>query len=348
MTYDPTDDLTLSLMVQDSRVMGEETNTLLDGSADRLDMHEAYMKVRGLFWEFLDLKLGRMRVNYGEERLIGAVEWHNVGRSLDGGIFTIRNGWFDLDLFAFAQVESLEVGDRGDLNIYGFNWNIHRTSSHKLDIYTVGQIESPRNRLNRWTLGYYVDGKLGDFSYRSNGAYQTGEITPDSLVQDVSAYFLTLELWYRFAKTRWRPAVSAGIDYLSGDKDPDDGKFKVFDTLYATNHKFYGFMDYFLNIPADTFYRGLVDYYARFLLHIGSVQTRLDYHLFRSARDFQLAAGGSSHEFGWELDLTLKHKYNKNLSFVLGGSIFDPGNIFKEKKGSDLSNWGYIMLIADV
>lgn len=48
-------------------------------------------------------------------------------------------------------------------------------------------------------------------------------------------------------------------DHLSGDDDPSDGTVRVFDTLFATNHKFYGLADYFLNIPVQTVGRGLQD-----------------------------------------------------------------------------------------
>lgn len=46
---------------------------------------------------------------------------------------------------------------------------------------------------------------------------------------------------YAFNKT-WGAVV--GFDYLSGDKGGGD-KFKAFDPLYGTHHKFYGAMDYF-------------------------------------------------------------------------------------------------------
>jgi hypothetical protein len=159
---------------------------------------------------------------------------------------------------------------------------------------------------------------------------------------------LTFDFWYRFPGVSGKPGVSAGVDYLSGDDAPSDCKFKVFDTLYATNHKFYGFMDYFLNIPRDTSSRGLVDAYARALVHLGSVPVRADLHVFRSAQDFPLSSGGTSKDFGVELDLTLKHVYNESLTFVLGGSLFDPGEIFKDTTGSDLGNWAYLMVIANI
>jgi hypothetical protein len=145
--------------------------------------------------------------------------------------------------------------------------------------------------------------------------------------------------------------VSAGVDFLSGDDSPNvltDTQYKVFDTLYATNHKFYGFMDYFLNIPLNTFGRGLVDAYARFQIHLGSMPIRLDLHLFESAQDFALSGGGTSKRFGTEADLTFKYKYNNTLTFLGGASVFDPGDIFKDVRGNDMSSWAYIMAIANI
>jgi len=59
------------------------------------------------------------------------------------------------------------------------------------------------------------------------------------------------------------PVLSAGVDYLSGDDGEDETKYKVFNTLYATNHKFYGFMDYFLNLPVHTYGKGLMDMHGK-------------------------------------------------------------------------------------
>ena len=42
-----------------------------------------------------------------------------------------------------------------------------------------------------------------------------------------------------------------------------DKKYNVFNTLYATNHKYYGFMDYFIDIPRHTYGLGLIDIHAK-------------------------------------------------------------------------------------
>lgn len=40
-----------------------------------------------------------------------------------------------------------------------------------------------------------------------------------------------------------RPGVVLWYDYLSGDTDPAAGTATTFDTMYGTNHKFYGHID---------------------------------------------------------------------------------------------------------
>ena len=61
--------------------------------------------------------------------------------------------------------------------------------------------------------------------------------------------------------------INAGIgyDYISGQNASKTAnpKYNAFHTLYPTNHKFYGHMDYFLDLPADTKLGGLQDVYLR-------------------------------------------------------------------------------------
>lgn len=70
---------------------------------------------------------------------------------------------------------------------------------------------------------------------------------------------------YLFRKRIETISLGLGGDYLSGNSDGTNigSKSNNFNTLYATNHKFYGYMDYFLNIPTDSKQRGLIDLYTR-------------------------------------------------------------------------------------
>ena len=333
------------IQFQDSRVMGEETNTLTDGSADRFDLHQGYLKLTDMFNESVDLQIGRFEANYGSQRLIGAVGWHNIGRSFDGFRVTIHPENMSIDLFNFKAVEEIETGDEGDLNLYGANGDFKLIENYKTQAFVLWQRAQPTDELSRYTAGLFISGVSGNFKPEIELAYQAG--TRESI--DVSAFMVTVNLGYTFSSTTIKPTFSVGIDYLSGDDDPADDTYKVFDTMYATNHKFYGYMDYFLNIPVHTIGLGLTDIHVK-----GSVKAtkdmsiRLAIHTFMSSEDYTLADGSTSTNFGNEVDLTVVYAYTDRVSFVGGVSAFSPGAIFKETRGEDLSTWAYASTIINL
>ncbi|UCG51366.1 MAG: alginate export family protein [Candidatus Latescibacterota bacterium] len=341
--FSPTEGVTGFVQLQDSRVFGEETSTLSDGSADNFDLHQGYIEVTDLFGAPLDLKLGRMEVIYGPQRLVGAVGWHNIGRSFDGVILTVRTKYVSADLFQFSEVDSLIVGDRGDKNFFGAYMDIHTTERYTNQVFLLWQRAVPSCRLNRYTFGFYSNGSFGGFYHETEFAYQGGEITT-AVKEDVEAFMAGLNLGYKAADVSFKPAGSIGVDFLSGDGDLTDDKFKVFDTLYATNHKYYGFMDYFISIPANTFGRGLVDWHVRLSAKPQTdTTTKLAVHYFRSHKEETLSGGSTSKAFGTEADLTVGYKYNDALTLTGGASVFWPGDVFKEMRGDRTTAWFYVM-----
>ena len=359
--FAPTDDVTGFIQLQDSRWFGQETSTLLDGDANAFDLHQGYLKIHDLFKAPLDVKLGRMEVNYGEQRLVGAVAWHNIGRAFDGVIFNLHGKRFSVDLFDMVITDSLMVGDYKDEYFYGIHADIKTNESHKTNVFAFWQRKQPRSLLNRVTIGAHLKGNVGGFSYESDLGYQFGDITTfvaDSLrtgegfvdtTQSVQAYMVTLKLGYTAAHVKTAPAVFAAVDYLSGDDDLSDDTYKVFDTMYATNHKFYGFMDYFLNIPPNTFFRGLVDIWGRLrAMPLERTPMMLDFHYFQSPQNVVLSDLSESKKFGTEVDFTLRHVYTENITFTLGAAWFGPGDVFKDKRGSDSSTWFYAMTMFKI
>ena len=60
-----------------------------------------------------------------------------------------------------------------------------------------------------------------------------------------------------------------------------DTDYKAFETLFASNHKFYGFMGFFLNIRVNTGQRELLDAMLKVELKaLQSVNIGLDIHDF--------------------------------------------------------------------
>ena len=162
-----------------------------------------------------------------------------------------------------------------------------------------------------------------------------------------------LSVGYGFPSLPFQPALFIGVDYLSGDDDFGDETEKWFDTLYATNHKYYGFMDYF---PAQTGGRGFTDIHVRGLtdIHVKlaaqpleSTQVNVAFHNFRSSQDHTLTDGSTTRDYLNELDLTVNHRYSANVSFVGGVSLAMPGDIIKESRGEDNATWAYLMTVVN-
>ncbi|MAT57260.1 MAG: hypothetical protein CMF23_04755 [Ignavibacteriae bacterium] len=338
------ENLNMFVQVQDSRIWGTEPSTLTNTS--NVDLHQAYFQLSDFFKLPLDLKVGRMEVKYGPERLIGAVGWSNVGRSFDGAILKYKRNNFTIDFFALKEAESMQLNDTLDASVYGAYSNVKVGESYSIQPFVIYyNSEKASYPFENITAGLYVTGKSGGFFHETEFAYQTGK-RKDNVDLKLNALMAALNLGYNF-DAKVKPYVKAGVDYLSGDNDPTDNKVKVFNTLFATNHKYYGYMDYFINIPADTYGLGLMDIHASVgLTPFENFGIDVKGHLFNSAEDFVLINGSTTKSFGTEIDITLKYKYNKAVGFEAGLGFFSPGDIFKETRGPDSSTWFYLMSVV--
>ena len=129
-----------------------------------------------------------------------------------------------------------------------------------------------------------------------------------------------------------------------GDNDPADGVQRTFDTLYATNHKFYGFADLFLNIPLHTGGAGLQDVAVKFnWTPADGVRFGADFHSFSAAEQGSLT---TSH-FANELDLTLSHRYSPNLGVTAGVSfVMQDDGLEEVGRLAEDMQWFYVMFDA--
>jgi hypothetical protein len=344
--FTPLKTLTIFAQLQDSRIFGTEPTTL--SKYYKCNLHQAYFLLKQLFNLPIHLKAGRMEVAYGPQRLIGAVGWSNVGRSFDGIIVTLETKKAEFDFFALKETETFNDGDSLDLQVLGLYSNLNIAKGYKIQPFFIAQIMFPLDALSRYTTGIYISGSHDGFFHETEFAYQFGKISGVRVQQDIAALMGALNIGYKI-NAKVKPTISAGVDYLSGDDGSDASKTKVFNTLYATNHKYYGFMDYFLNIPAHTLGLGLMDIHGKFSFMPSSKLTlKFAYHMFNSAEDFTLINGSTSNKFGSELDITAVLDYNKHVNFVTGFSFFTPGDIFKQTRGETTAMWFYLMAVVGI
>lgn len=344
--FSPLSNLTALVQIQDSRVFGTEPNTL--ANTQNLDLHQAYFQVDNLFELPVALKAGRMEAAYGTQRLMGAVGWSSVGRSFDGLTLKFDFCKVKFDLFAFREVETGIVDDSSDQNVIGLFGDITAFEGHALQPFVIYYTSSAASYpFDTYTLGANLIGTINGFHHEAEFAYQTGSQVNDGPV-DVSAILAAYNASYTFAADV-KPMIGAGVDYLSGDDDPTDNEYKVFNTLFATNHKYYGYMDYFLNIPAHTNGLGLMDIHGKVgLSPTNNLSITGKFHLFNSAEKAALPNGSTSNSFGTEIDIIFDYAYNNHVAFQLGGGFFSPGEIFEATQGSDASTWFYLMATVNL
>lgn len=345
--------------LRDSRIMGEETNTLT--SMKNVDLHQGYVQIKNIFDVPLSLQLGRFENNFGTQRFIGAVDWNYVARSFDGVKLNYSNKDFfnfSTDLFSFIHntpavyianptLDKYKESTDQSYEVHGFWSNAKLSPAADISLFGMyknnkKQTKPTFNDINLATVGLNYSGSYGPISTLVESAYQTGSY------QDLStnAYLVSGQIFGNIGDFK----LGLGTDILSGN-NPESLKTKnVFAVPFGTNHMFYGFMDYFIDIPANTKNLGLNDFYFTsnwksdsFPLSIG-----LNAHHFMPNQTIKTG----ENTFGQEVDLTLKYPIIDKTNLVLGGSVFNPGNLMKTdnffgKSSTDLSYWGYAMIMSN-
>lgn len=235
-----------------------------------VDLHQAYFTL-GNHKEFpLSLKVGRQELSYGDERLVGAFAWNNIGRVFDAVKVRGQTPWFAAEAFT----SKLVLPDDNNFNVwndYNLFSGLHISSKlipkNTTEVYLFArndgigsatanpgavlpfQTPAPAAR-DIYTIGARFKsnpGELGNFDYTVEGAYQFGnwKQATNSVRLDHEAFAVVANAGYTFADTFGSPRIGLEYAFGSGDSDPNDGKHETFDNLFPTNHKFYGYMDFF-------------------------------------------------------------------------------------------------------
>lgn len=233
--------------------------------SDQIDLHQAYFTV-GNHKEFpVSLKVGRQELSYGDERLIGAFGWNNIGRAFDAAKVRWQNAWFAADFFTGMPVVPRD-GQFDMPNSYDWisgaylTWTqvpktiletyflARNASREAANFFRSPQFPQPTAR-DIYTIGGRLKSKPGEFGhwdYLMEGAYQFGNyaatFTGRRLEQ--SAYMFVGQIGYTFADAWATPRVALEYSFSSGDENSTDGTHGTFDNLFPTNHKFYGYMDF--------------------------------------------------------------------------------------------------------
>jgi hypothetical protein len=350
-----TDDITGFIQIQDSRVWGEEFDTL--STFINVDLHQAYIDVNRFLTDSLSLRAGRQELRYGNERLIGAFDWDNNARAFDAikGVYA-KKKW-SVDVFA-ARVEEEEFFFPFYQDFYGGYLKLFNDRpNHKLEFYGLvlrnniharGESGgSGENQTTIYTFGTRQEAKSGSgLYYDGEFAFQTGHLSPDPH----RAFALAVKAGKYFESAR---SFHFGLEYdfATGDKNAGDGKSQEFINLFPDNHTHYGYMDFLgwrnmhdfrVNAgfnPTDKF--AFDADYHKFLLH-----SRRGRWSNADGVTLGFSPGGIfGRDIGQEVDLRLTFPYKERINILSGYSVFFPGRFAKVFRGPTVSHFAYLQAL---
>lgn len=351
----PEDRVRALVQIQDSRRFGGGNPGLargtMDPSAGQLDVHQAYFVLDSLFDVPLSLKIGRQELVYGNQRLIGSVGWSNVGRTFDAGVLNYSGQSMSVDFFAARLVGTARENGPSQ-NLFGVYSSWQLTENHALEAYTLldnntNQVPDRRgnlaNKLVRLTPGVTLTGTVARMSYTVEAALQAGEMAagPGATRSTIESSMLSATAKYALGGDR--TTLGAGYTRLSGDDRPGDDVQGEFNTLFATNHKFYGYMDYF---PGAASPYGLQDVNLEATVQISQrVDLATSLHHFAQSEP---TVSEDNKALGQELDVTVTYSFADAVTFKTGLSGFLPGKALEARLGNDdPAVWGHMTSVIN-
>jgi hypothetical protein len=350
--------------IQDSRIL---LNDQINETAvpnifeDALDLHQFFVDFKyspnGTAFK---LRIGRQKLSYGQQRLVGAFEWANTARAFDALKLSIgKEGEAWLDLFA-SRVVSVDpnspndwssTGKRyADSDFYGaYYTNKKLIQGAQFEAYWLLRHEDTAGD-EVHTLGTRLGWKRGALDADAEFMGQVGDFG-EGIDQEAFALHIgggyTVEKWNR---TR----LGISYSFATGDDDPDDNKHKTFDNLYPTNHLHYGYMDLMsfrnmhnLEFTAQTTWQNIVVRLGYHWLWLAEEDTDAWYNA--GGRQIRNAAGTGLNPdpfLGQEVDLKVTYAlWNGRVKLEAGYSHFFHGDYLKDFNIGKDADFAYLMTV---
>jgi hypothetical protein len=323
-----------------------------DETEARTAFHQLYGEWRPTGMKRMQIRLGRQELMFGDERLVGRLDWVNTGRSFDGARITYGSGGLTSSLFATQLGNAPVKASRPKL--YGLYHTLRVRGAHTVDfygLYKADRISGVRQHVYTFGTRSARSAPQG-IGYTAEGAFQFG--TRGS--RSIEAWAIHTDAVYTFAAA-WKPRLLLEYNAASGGNPDDPDKIRTFDQLFPTNHSKYGYIDYQgwknmrnlrLGVSASPRPNVTVslDYHWFWLMHAqeawfgsgGGANTGTGGKVLRDP------TGAAGKNVGTELDLLASYSYSKTLSLEAGYARFMPGSFVRQVNNgrADHSDWFYV------
>ncbi len=338
-----------SIANNNTLVTGNTSNTAFNVANDVFDLHQGYIDLTKIGGSDFSLRLGRQELSYGDERLVGSLDWSNIGRSFDAGKIRFEKEKYWIDGFASYNERA------GGKEIFSGLYGSHKPRENlTYDLYAFLLNDNDNDGVGTvtgTTLGTFGTRLVGtaleskQLDYSLEGAIQAGKTKPNTHL----AFMGHAAAGYTFDQAI-KPRVGVEYNFASGDK-ASTTKVERFHNLFPTNHNKYGYID-FVGL------RNIHDITPSLTIKPGKSTIELSYHLFLlpqvtdglyQANGTLLRAGaaGVSRLAGHEADLLVKYPFNKNFSTLAGYSLFKGGKFFSDTGANGTAHFLYLQGVAN-
>lgn len=309
---------------------------------DQLNIQNLFLDIN--LWKNSENQLifraGRQELDYGSGRLISVQEIPNVRIYFNGGKLMYSSSKFSIDGFAMKEDE-VETGIFDNkmskqLNLWGIYSKTKFSKTGNIDLYYLGirrndaVFEEGISKEKRHTIGTRIWKNNGGFLYNFELAYQFGSFGNGA----IAAWTGSIDMGYSFKNVKFKPSINLKSDYVSGDKNNDDGNLQTFNPLFPRG-------GYFGSNP-QVGPVNLIDlhpYATMELLSNLTFQTDAIFNwrysrndgVYRPSGQFYIAGNDSEKRYiGTSFLANLTYNFNKHFAFTSGIHYFKTGEFLNE------------------
>ena len=348
----------------EARVTPQHSGVWGQAGKGAFNLYETWVKLATRFGMFA--QVGRVALNYDDERIIGSDNWAMASQSHD----VLRLGYEGHGhkahvILAYNQNANV-MTDGG--NYYSGGAQPYKTMQDVWYHYDLPRIplgasllfmnigmqseleEDPDRTWYQQLLGSYLLFHPKRWTVEAAYYHQFGK----------SETNMKIDAWMMSTKATFSPAGNygfiAGYDYLSGDEYfavPRHGGLgmvqhkvlKGFNTVYGSHHKFYGAMDFFY---VSTYYNGFTPglqnaFVGGFYAPMKNLKIDASYHYLATATKLQ----EMDMFLGHEVELQASCSISRDVKVSAGFAIMKGGETMELLKRSSQNNrlrWGWLSL----
>ncbi|HCY00829.1 MAG TPA: hypothetical protein DG754_11885 [Bacteroidales bacterium] len=343
------------ISLQDGRIWGDSKWGTDDSG---VGIHQAYIKysISGK----LAMKLGRQEIIYDKKRLMGVKNWGNAPIAHDAALFQFNNADQTKADLVLAYNNDSDKNFESDYTVDMYKYltvlRLYNKFSDNLNMSFLTIIDGNQTAGNyrtvyaRGTSGIYAAFNINNISIDAMGYYQYGKSKTGI---NISSFFFHLKPTLIINKSI---KIAAGIDYFSGDNAlVDNNKNNAFSSVFGDGHGYYGYMDYFTNIPAHTKQGGLNDIYLHVDLRLSSkLLITGAAHNFMLTNNILDASSTPTNpvvankHLGVEFDAVLAYNFYTNSTLTVGYSTLmaqKTMELLKTGSSKGIQNWLFVSIL---